>query len=297
MSERNKTLWLGVFIIGGIVITSWLLLFLKPSFGDNRIQLQVYFSNIDKISIGTRVTFGGRPVGEVKSIKAVRDARVGDYTQNGDLYMYALTLLVDSSVSIFTYDEIVFASSGLLGEKSIAIIPRISPPGAPPPREVTNEILYARSTDRLEETLNHIVTVTDSFDNAMKGFTNFLQTNSGDFNSALKSVTTGADTLKLFIEHANESNFIGKTTRTFDDIQTITHQFLNEQGTVSQLLNNNCLYLQATTVLSKLETFLNDVNHYGLLYQFNNNWRRQQRANRYWMKQMECLPVDSDTKK
>ena len=66
MNDRVKAFWLGIFIIIGIIITTWLVLFLKPSVGDGKTTLTVRFSNIDKVEEGTRVTFAGKPVGEVK---------------------------------------------------------------------------------------------------------------------------------------------------------------------------------------------------------------------------------------
>ena len=141
MTVNWKAFSLGLFIIVAIGLAAWLILFLKPSVGDGKVVLTVRFSNIEKISEGSLVTFAGRQVGYVKRIKTIADPRKAPADVNGTLYIYELTLKVDSSVKVYLYDEIIFATAGLLGEKSIAIIPKGPPPGALPPYEVTHQVL------------------------------------------------------------------------------------------------------------------------------------------------------------
>ncbi len=132
MGERFKEFWFGIFIIISIVVIAWFLLFLQPSVGDGDTVLKVRFTNVQGISNGTRVTFAGRPVGEVKKIEQIANGRTELAEEDGDIYFYELLLRVDSSVHIYNYDEIMFSTSGLLGEKSIAILPKSPSPGQPP---------------------------------------------------------------------------------------------------------------------------------------------------------------------
>ncbi len=75
------------------------------------------FSNIDKVTTDTRVTYACKPVGEVDEILDVKDPRQGPTDQYGNLYSYELLLKVDSGVQIYTYDEIQYSSSGLMVKK------------------------------------------------------------------------------------------------------------------------------------------------------------------------------------
>lgn len=307
MSDGIKAFWLGVFIIVGIALTTWLVMFLKPSAGDKELTLKVRFSNIDKIERGTRVTFAGKPVGEVSEILEVKDPRCSPSDEFGNLYIYELILEVDSSVHIYSYDEIVFASSGLLGEKSVAIIPKATPPGSPPSEEVTHDILYARSTDKLEETLNRFSQVAVTFGETMEGVNNFMVTNSCEFNKTLKSISS-------FMEDAKESAFIQKASNaanalattfteidnqqlikrmgmSLDKISEATDQITKGEGTLGRLIQSDAFYTQVSGTMNRLDTLLYDINQYGLLFQYDKGWQRRRGARRNQIKQLST-PCD-----
>jgi phospholipid/cholesterol/gamma-HCH transport system substrate-binding protein len=300
MGEKFKLFWLGVFVLVGIALISWLLLFLKPVTGNGELLLTVRFSNIEKVSIGTLVTFAGKPVGEVKEIREITNSRNGPSDEYGNLFIYELILRVDSSVQVFTYDEINFATAGLLGEKSIAIIPKSAPFGAPPPQEVTLEVLYARSIDKLEATLHQVTDVAQGLENTMEGINQFLTTNAEDFTAALKSFSKAAEEVTTFLGSANKADFINKTAETIETasatfsqatilfteaierdllggFHSITSQLASGEGTIGRLLSNDCFYLQLTDVMCKLDRLVNDINNFGLLFQYDRGWQRLQR--------------------
>ena len=304
MADSAKAFWLGLFIIIALALTGWLILFLKPSLGNGKERLIVRFSNIDKISEGTRVTFGGKPVGEVEKIKEIPHLRDTPADAFGNLYIYELTLKVDSSAKVYNYDEIIFATSGLLGERSIAIIPRAAPPGASAAHEITHEVLYARSTDKLEETLNKLTNVAECFQGTLQEVNVFIKTNNQDFNEALKSLThtahevhtfmaranatdltgriaTASDSLIMAMSHADlfftaaeENRIIERLGSSFDSLHYAAQLFSEGDGTLARLVNSDCFYVQLTTVLCHLKTILNDIQTYGILYQFDRKWQR-----------------------
>ncbi|MCH9626641.1 MAG: hypothetical protein S4CHLAM2_02670 [Chlamydiales bacterium] len=287
MGDRIKAFWLGIFIIVGIVLTAWLILFLKPSVGDGRLTLTVRFSNIDKVESGTRVTFAGKPVGEVYKIIEVPHPRESPSDEFGNLYIYELTLKVDSTVHVYSYDEIVFATSGLLGEKSIAIVPKAAPPGAPPPQEVTQEVLFARSTDKLDQILHQISGVSDSLTDTMEGVNTFLAVNTNDFNQTLKSISGAADQVKVFVADVNDQKVVNQINEGLASI----HQITNGEGTIGKLIHSDSLYLQLSGLMCKVDTLLNDINHYGLLFQYDKGWQRTRTARMNQMKKL-CSPCD-----
>ena len=135
MSNQLKNIMIGIFLIGAISVFVGIVFFLHPSVGDEKQTLYVRFSNINKINVGTRVLFAGKAVGEVTEINQIYHARETQPSDSlGRLFFYQLTLRVDSNVKVYNTDEISIQTSGLLGEKSIAIVPKAPPKGVTPER-------------------------------------------------------------------------------------------------------------------------------------------------------------------
>src|SRR5688572_2913484 len=114
MPPNNKNMMIGAFVLGAAALVVFILLFLHPSLGDESQILYVRFADIDKVNIGTRVTFAGRAVGEVKEIKLIEKERGGPSDDFGHLYMYELKLAVDSHLKVYDTDEVALRTSGLL---------------------------------------------------------------------------------------------------------------------------------------------------------------------------------------
>ena len=98
MSERFKTFMIGLFVLCALSISFGVILFLKPSYGDGESTLRVRFPTIEKVSSGTRVTFAGKPVGEVIAINEIREARAQKKTYGNQVYFFELVLSIDSSI-------------------------------------------------------------------------------------------------------------------------------------------------------------------------------------------------------
>ena len=123
MADQLKNLMIGLFVIAAAFIVIFILMFLHPRIGDEGKILHARFTDIDKVTIGTRVTYAGKPVGEVIEIKEVEEGRKGPRDANGHIYLYDLTLRVDSGVQVYNTDEVSLRTSGLLGEKNVEITP------------------------------------------------------------------------------------------------------------------------------------------------------------------------------
>lgn len=224
MSERFKAFWLGIFILAALAILAWFLFLLRPSLGDGGKILKVRFSNIERVNVGTRVLFAGKPVGEVSKIVEVFDARAQPVDSTGNVYFYELILKIDSSVKVYNYDEIVFSSSGLMGDRSISIVPRIPPVGAPPAHEIVDGTLYATSSnDQFDEALNQVICVSKTLDKAAQSFYCFFEENKCNFQVTLTAMHEAADSLncaalvaKEFFVTANQSDILKSTSRAFD---------------------------------------------------------------------------------
>lgn len=306
MGDGFKAFWLGLFIVITVAVAAWLLLFLRPTVGDCGKILKVRFSNIQNVAIGTRVTFGGKPVGEVVKINEVEDARSKPSDTAGNFYFYELDLCVDSKVKVYSYDEIVFSTQGLLGEKSIAILAKAAPPGMPPAHEISSDVvLYARSTDDLQETLTKLTDVAEVFESAMERFNEFLDENMEEFHSTVIAVGEAASSLCGLVNEATETDFIGRMGRAADSLASAmatTECVINDlkntgildtfgqlargEGTLGRLLTSDCFYLQVTAMMCKLETVLNDISNYGLLFQYDRKWQRKRLCKERAMEQL-----------
>ncbi len=185
MSDRLKNILIGLFIIGSLCSLITLVLFLKPTVGDGKKTLAVRFTNITGIGVGTRVQFGGRPVGEVVHVQELRKAR-DEADSHGRIFLYQLTLKIDSSVDVYSCDEIAIRTTGLMGERSIAILPKLPTEGQPA-HLITNQVAYASSTDALENTFNHVAKVASRVEAAVSRFDTWFGMNQEKVASAIDS--------------------------------------------------------------------------------------------------------------
>lgn len=249
MNEQFKNFLIGIFVLTGVGIVIYILLFLHPTVGDEGQTLRVRFTNIDKISIGTRVLFAGHPVGEVSDIEEVENAREPSAIHDHEVYIYKLTLKIDSGIIVYTTDEISAQTSGLLGERSIEITPMPPKPGEKLVR-VTDQILYATPAASVESTVKLVGSLVEKVN---KGFDTLEKDqfweNMGDI----------ADSVASVMESLNKPKEIDS--------------FLTNMSDFSNKLDND-LYLRLTSLLSKGETVMDDINHYGLLFNTNKSWQR-----------------------
>ncbi len=162
-----KTVFIGIFVIIAAAIIVSMLLFIHPTVGDNAKTLIIRFADVDKIDVGTRITYAGHPVGEVVSIKEVPEARTSRLNFEGDVYIYEIEAKVDSSVDVYNTDEITVRTSGLLGEKNIEINP-LPPTKDQPLFKVENQILYAVPVSSVESSLKSFAAVTKKINDTLE---------------------------------------------------------------------------------------------------------------------------------
>lgn len=296
MADQLKNIMIGIFVLAAVTIIVFALMFLHPSVGDEKRVLRVRFVNIDKISVGTRVTFAGKPVGEVAAINELKDAINARKPHDGLIYAYELILHVDSNVNVFNTDEISAHTSGLLGEKSVVIIPR-PPKAGETLRIVNDEILYATEIGSVEDTLKEFKDLAGKFDTALDSINVFFTEihdeqivkkagnaiqNISDITAAINQPENLAQTVENIHTLSNRVLHSWDTVdKSLNDLQLITNDgkdivahVKHGEGTVGRLLMTDQLYLKVNSLLSKGETVMNDVNHYGLLFNLDKGWQR-----------------------
>jgi phospholipid/cholesterol/gamma-HCH transport system substrate-binding protein len=320
MSEKLKNILIGLFALMAILIIVASALFLQPSIGDGQKTLNVRFSNISGINKGTRVTFAGKPIGEVKEILEVQNAReksIGD--KPSDIYFYELKLKVDSSVDVYENDIIAIQTTGLMGEKSIGIIPKAHGNKS---KLVTNEVILAKTVDSIENTARQISQLSEKAEKTLDNFNNWFEKNSQSITLAMDSIsailndvdnqkvitsvhrsinsfTQSLDTinsamkimednntydkLNILVDNViSTSDYIAKEGKeTLHNLNVLTNSLTQTTGSIGKLINSEDMYLKFNALFSKANTLLNDINQYGILFQYAKGWQRQRtkRAN------------------
>ncbi len=312
MSNSIKNFIIGLFLLSSIGVLIGLVMFLKPSVGDEKQTILVRFSSVNKINVGTRVLFAGKAVGEVTAINEIYHARETQPTdQLGRLYFYQLTLKIDSNVHVYSTDEISMQTSGLLGEKSIAIVPKAPPKGISPELITDKTPFYADSVDPIENTFNRLSDVGDKLDETADMVKNWFAANESklaqsvaSFDAAMSQIDQLASSMnqEALVPQMKEATFaltasmekinaalaqmtqdkvfenLGTTASNLNaasfSLDKICQDISSGQGTFGKLVQADDMYLRMTAMLSKADTMMNDINHYGILFHLNKGWQR-----------------------
>lgn len=318
MGDQIKNAVIGVFVLAALVIVVFILLFLHPSIGDEGQVLFVRFSDIDKVNIGTPVTYAGKAIGEVAEIRTLHPGRNGKHDAYGHIFVYELKLLIDSNILVYDTDHISLRTAGLLGERSISIMPFAPPEGVTPKRITKDDIVYATETGSVEDAIKEFKEVADKFDKALDGISDILEAvkkeelikhitsvahNISDITGALNKPTEWSEILDNFhsattemaerlphswdlvdVSLTNAKDFTGNT-------RTLVAGVSEGKGTAGKLMVDEDLYLNLKSILNKVEVIADDVNHYGLLFQSDKGWQRL-RARRMNLLQKLCTPQE-----
>jgi phospholipid/cholesterol/gamma-HCH transport system substrate-binding protein len=95
-------------------------------------------------------------------------------------------------------------------------------------------------------------------------------------NCTIEKFTNTIDNIN---EVAQSFNTDGRAV--LKNMNEITYDISHGRGSLGKLVHSDDLYLQVQSLLSKGQTLVNDVNHYGLLFQYDKSWQRKRvkRAN------------------
>lgn len=372
--EYARNILIGAFVVASLALGTWLLFFLSPETGDAAQRIRVRFTDIDKVTIGTRVTFGGQPIGEVVKVRQIPEARRQKASSDFDIYIYELILTIDSSVTVFNTDAITVRTSGLLGEKSISIMPRKPREGIESFPVTESHILRAESGGSVEEALMELEGLAGKAGQALDEIIHLVSSNQEDVSLAIKSVHQSLGSFTVLMDRMNELDVAnrvskaaenvggtmerlskqltlmeegelvphladvtkhlkhimaaidqpeklseivvnvhklsegldklqGRVNGSWDKVDLVLEDFsvagkntreLTEslkgaaqrvselfggiaegEGSLGRLLKSDDFYLRVVSVMNKLETVMNDVNHYGILFHLDKGWQRQ----------------------
>ncbi len=275
MGEHLKNMLIGLFVIAAGALVVVMVMFLRPNVGDGKQTLYVRFANINKIGIGTRVMFGGKPVGEVVAVDPIPNARSKPSVDLlGQIYSYQLVLKIDSSVKVYDTDEFAIQTSGLLGEKSIAIVPKIPPKGISP-KQISNQPVYAQSYDPIEYAFTELSEVADLMKVTIKEVNSWIKKHGDEMGKAVSAFGGAMEETRVAIHQMNASEAFANASSMLKHLSSASESIALGKGTLGKLILTDDMYLRANAILSKADTLMNDVNHYGLLFSQNKAWQRQ----------------------
>jgi phospholipid/cholesterol/gamma-HCH transport system substrate-binding protein len=312
MNNSIKNFLIGIFLIAGLGLFAGLVIFLRPAVGDEKQTIYLRFSNINKINVGTRVLFAGKPVGVVTAVNEISHARETQPSDElGRLYFYQLTLKIDSKVHVYSTDQITLQTSGLLGERSIGITPRTPPIGTTPEMISDKSPVYADSVDPLENTFNRLSDIGEKLNDTVDLVKTWFEDNETNLSLAVASFGSAMTQIDTVSRSVNEHKLIpqlkegtvaltasaqkidnalsqmnkdgvfenfGPAVAHIKDVSksldTVCQTLAAGQGSFGKLFKDEDFYLRMTAVMSKMDTMMNDVNHYGVLFHLNKSWQR-----------------------
>lgn len=257
MSDTKKNIAIGFVVSVALFLVIWALLFLHPSFGDQGFVFHARFQNVEKVGKSTRVTYAGRPVGEVKKITPVK--RSFDPTK--DLYSYDVTIAIDSHVVLYPEDEITLSTSGLMGERYVAILPRKVTKDAAPLKQ--NGIMYADEPPSMVDIMQDFAKLTRTTSEISEQFAK---------KKTLEAIVRTIDNLDQITQAINHPDKLNQTIDSIHNAATglaqLTNKLTDGSGSLGQLIENDDIYL-------RIDRLLRDMNQYGLLFHLNKQWQRE----------------------
>ena len=302
---------IGLFTVAAIILIILFTLFVEPSTGDDKQILNIRFSNISNIEVGTRVTYAGRPVGEVKKIQYIRDRREEKIGPDGKLYIYTVQINIDSKIKVYNTDEFVVQTSGLLGEKSIGIVPQLGTLGEKTHLINKNDIIFAQSEDALEQAFTQLEKLARKIESGIDMILGWGKENGASIKDTLQSFSCAMDEVSTAIHTINKLETLPKIDKTIAHIESISCQletifntlgennidecvstFMfnicqsstyltdilkhinSKSGTIGELIYDKDFYLNLNALVAKSNMVLFDLNHYGVFYANNKEWQR-----------------------
>ncbi|MFZ4099993.1 MAG: MlaD family protein [Chlamydiia bacterium] len=301
-SNTSKNLLIGAFVLAACGIIMWVLLALKPTVGDQGQTVRALFSDISKVARGTQVNYAGRPVGEVVQIIPAPDPQHTPVDAQGRHYVYEVVMNVDSHVKLYDTDQISLTTSGLLGEKMIAITPQSAPKGTIA-HPLDGQMLLANSNDALDTVVFQVGNLAKSMGSTMETITDFIHDNQKDFNMALVQFGKAMRQVDQALAAMDQGGLYQSFPATVKSLQSITHaldqpeelrsmvanldqlcrslaqvgsQLEQGEGSLGALIQKPEAYQQLDQLLRGANTTIRNINCFGLLFHNNKRWARIQ---------------------
>lgn len=280
--KQKQAFFLGIVVVIALLLVVQAILFLKPIPGNGKRIAHVRFKNIEKVGPGTRVTFAGRPIGVVEEIQTrTSDLEGRETLDHGQLYPYELILRLDSSIQLFPQDIITIHTAGLMGEKSIAIIPKPVQNAQESKPLLPNAVLYGIEPETVEETLAVLTNVLKTTKETVTKMEETIDTNKETLSSVMNE-------MNRFFATLNNEKLVVKLTALADvgttclkKYDTLAETCMNGPGAMSRLLTQTSMGDNLEEVVFKTNRLLDAMREHGLFFTFSSAYKRtlaQERA-------------------
>jgi phospholipid/cholesterol/gamma-HCH transport system substrate-binding protein len=280
--DRRYYTAIGLTVVVALALVIRALIFLHPTPGDGGTVLHVRFQTVDKIGPGSRVTFAGRPVGEVEKVILLPEAFYDRSSR--PIYPYEVTLSIDSSVKTYRSDEISIQTEGLMGEHYIAITPRPPAPGDVLTPIGSTDLIFARASRSADETLHEISTVAKRADQTMEAMTSLIDRNQEGIFQTTESIRLASQELHVLLATLNQGRFgenlVDVSRKSLECIEKFNHlseiltRATTDEGTLARVMKDPCLYDTMLDCTQRIQQLVSDMNTYGLLFHTNRDWQR-----------------------
>lgn len=256
MKEKRQNILIGSLVASAIVLAFGFLLFIKPSVGDGRKHLRVWFVNIDKINRGTPVTLAGKAIGSVAEIKPITEAREQRIDALGKVYYYELMLKVDSAAQIFDTDAIFIQTSGLLGERNIAITPKHIADRKEASLATESTALYAQSSSSVEDAISEIAQTVGQAQRALAAFADLLTDNKSNSARALEGLANMAHAVSGFVDQLKDQDFAEQISHSLVSLRQLTNiaeKLIGDLSNEENLAKIKNIFKRVESILTALD--------------------------------------------
>jgi phospholipid/cholesterol/gamma-HCH transport system substrate-binding protein len=102
-----------------------------------------------------------------------------------------------------------------------------------------------------------------------------IKTGINSFTATVQDIQDAVQELKAGNVFANAGTVMSNLKSATHNIDIISADIANGCGTIGRLIKYDDMYMRMSSLMSKADTTLNDINHYGILFHLNKNWQRQ----------------------